>query len=226
VGAEIVIPALQALGRGLPDTLIISHADNDHSGGAESLAERYPDMHVLGGPDVGAIADEHCRAGQVWLRDEVRFEVLHPAEGFGPIGNESSCVLRVVTGNGSLLVTGDVERIAENRLVQTADLSAAVVIVPHHGSLTSSTVPFVAAVDATVAIVSAGFNNRWGFPRPEVSERWRDSGAELLVTGSDGAITGYIDRHGITVSVARDRRRRFWQPERDLSSGASEPSAL
>ena len=226
VGAEIVVPALEALSRAPPDMLIISHADSDHAGGAESVVTRFPDMRVIGGPDIGAIADEHCLAGQVWSVDEVRFEMLHPTAGFSPTGNESSCVLRVVTEFGSLLVSGDIERIAERRLLQSADLTADVVIVPHHGSLTSSTEPFVAAVDADLAIVSAGFNNRWEFPRPEVQERWRRSGAGLLVTGNDGAINGQIDQRGVSVSVGRDRRRRFWQPQRDLSSGAPEPSAL
>ena len=226
VGADIIVPALTALGEDAPDRLIVSHADNDHSGGAAAIIDRYPDIHVLGGPDVDAIVDQECRAGQIWMADGVTFEILHPAENFSPTGNESSCVLRVVTDNGTLLVTGDIERIGESRLLRTTDPRADVVIVPHHGSLTSSTEPFVAAVAADIAIVSAGFNNRWGFPRPEVRERWLQTGAQLLVTGSDGAVTGLIDERGISLSTAREQRRRFWQPEREPSSGVRGQSAL
>ena len=104
-----------------------------------------------------------------------RCAVSHPAsEGeFGARGNESSCVLKIDAGRSSLLVAGDIERRGESAaLAQALPLAADVVVVPHHGSATSSSPAFVAAVSADSAIVSAGFANRWGFPRPEVRERW------------------------------------------------------
>jgi competence protein ComEC len=135
-------------------------------------------------------------------------------------------VLRIDGSYGSLLVTGDIERLAENRLQRTQYVSADVVAVPHHGSLTSSTPAFVDAVGAKLALVSSGFNNRWGFPRPEVTARWAASGAQLLVTGDVGAIAVAIDENGINVEAARNRRQRYWRPKRDAVSGAPPPSAL
>jgi competence protein ComEC len=225
-GAEIVAPAVAALGTAPPDLMIVSHADSDHAGGAQAIRARYPNMFALGGPDVEGVADAVCEAGQAWTWDQVRFEILHPVAGFVPVGNESSCVLRVDGAFGSLLVTGDIERLAESRLQRSAHLAADVVVVPHHGSLTSSTPAFVNAVGARIALVSAGFNNRWGFPRPEVSARWQASGAQLLVTGDHGALAVTIDHNGIGLAAARDRRQRYWRPKRDTVSGAPPPSAL
>jgi len=90
-------------------------------------------------------------------------------------------------------------------------LAADVVVVPHHGSATSSSPAFVAAVGAEHAIVSAGFANRWGFPRREVSERWRRAGAAMAVTGDSGAVTVVLGTDGVAVSAERDGRHRYWQ---------------
>jgi competence protein ComEC len=86
-----------------------------------------------------------------------------------------------------------------------------VVVVPHHGSATSSSAPFVAAVGARVAIASAGHANRWGFPRPEVRERWRASGARMVVTGDAGAVSVALGPAGAVVAAERDTRHRYWR---------------
>jgi competence protein ComEC len=135
-------------------------------------------------------------------------------------------VLHVDGAFGSVLLTGDVEQLAERRLQAVAGIAADVAIVPHHGSLTSSSPGFVAAVSAKLAIVSAGFNNRWGFPRPEVVDRWQASGARVLVTGDLGAITVLMDAAGTGIGAERERRRRYWQPQREPVSGVPAPSAL
>jgi competence protein ComEC len=112
---------------------------------------------------------------------------------------------------GGLLITGDIERRGESAVVaQPASLAADVVVVPHHGSATSSSLPFVTAVGARFAIVSAGYANRWGFPRPEVRERWRQSGAAVVATGDAGAVSVELGPTGITVSAERDGRHRYW----------------
>ena len=148
-------------------------------------------------------------AGQSWQWDGVVFSVLHPPAGFVARGNDSSCVLKVVTTGGSLLVTGDIERRGESAAL-AEPLAADVVVVPHHGSATSSSPPFVAAVRAGVAVVSAGYANRWGFPRPEVRERWRRSGARLVVTGDAGAVSVALGPAGTAVTAERDGRHRYW----------------
>jgi competence protein ComEC len=136
--------------------------------------------------------------------------MLHPRQD-GARGNDSSCVLKVTARGGALLVTGDIERRGESAaLARGQELTADVVVVPHHGSATSSSPAFVSAVGARYAIVSAGHANRWGFPRPEVSERWRESGAVVVVTGDAGAVTVELRPQGVAVAAERDSRHRYW----------------
>ena len=152
-----------------------------------------------------------CVAGEEWEWDGVRFSVLHPRADFGSRGNDSSCVLKVETGASALLVTGDIERRGESAaLAQGQELAADVVVVPHHGSATSSSPAFVSAVGARYAIVSAGHANRWGFPRPEVRERWQESGAVVVVTGDAGAVSVELRPEGVAVAAERDGRHRYW----------------
>jgi competence protein ComEC len=110
------------------------------------------------------------------------------------------------------LITGDIEARAERALLKAPDLAADVVIVPHHGSASSSTQDFVAATQPTWALVSAAYANRWGFPRPEVRRRWEEGGAAMLVTGDSGAVTIVLDSRGAHVRTERGRRARYWDP--------------
>jgi competence protein ComEC len=208
-GAQIVLPALAAAGRRGLDRVLVSHADNDHAGGAPAIVAAFPDVDVLKGPDVVSVAGRTCVAGEAWEWDGVRFSILHPPADFAARGNDSSCVLKVDTQAGALLLTGDVERRGESAALMEP-LAADVVVVPHHGSATSSSPAFVSAVGAKLAIVSAGHANRWGFPRPEVSRRWRDSGAVVVVTGDAGAVSVELGPAGVAFSAERDRRHRYW----------------
>jgi competence protein ComEC len=217
-GAEIVLPALAASGRRDLDLLIVSHADNDHAGGAGAVAAAFPGVEVLKGPDVTGLAGKVCVRGQRWEWDGVQFAILHPAAEFAWRGNDSSCVLKVTAAGGSLLIAGDIERRGEAAVVALPGSAADVVIVPHHGSATSSSAQFVRAVGAQHAVVSAGFANRWGFPRPEVRARWEQSGAAVVVTGDAGAVTVTIGSEGPVVRAERERRHRYWQ------SGATDAS--
>ena len=154
-----------------------------------------------------------CRRGDAWEWDGVRFSMLHPAADFGARGNDSSCVLKVEAGGNALLVTGDIERRGEAALL-TQPIAAEVVVVPHHGSATSSSAAFVAAVGAKHAIASAGYANRWRFPRPEVRERWRESGADVVSTGGTGAVRIVLAPDGVSVTAQRDLRHRYWRAPR------------
>jgi len=137
--------------------------------------------------------------------------MLHPARSARASDNDSSCVLLIHSTAGSALLAGDVEAVAESEIVDGGLPRASVVAVPHHGSLTSSTARFVAAAHPALALVSAGYRNRWGLPRPEVAERWRAAGARVLTTADSGAIE-------ITLSAGRpplareyrQTRRRYW----------------
>jgi competence protein ComEC len=212
-GDEIVLPALAAAGRRSLDRLIVSHADNDHAGGAAAIVASFPHVDVLKGPDVAALQGEVCTQGQQWQWDGVRFTILHPAADFSARGNESSCVLKIETGTSSLLVTGDIERRGEVAVL-TQPIAADVIVVPHHGSATSSSPAFVAAVGARHAIVSAGHANRWGFPRAEVRERWERGGALMTVTGDSGAVSVLLAPDDLAVTAERDRRHRYWHAPR------------
>lgn len=214
-GEQIVLPALAARGRRGLDRLIVSHSDNDHAGGAAAVVAAFPEVEVLAGPDVVTPPARVCERGDEWSWDGVRFRILHPNAEFGARGNESSCVLKIDAGQSSLLVAGDIERRGESAvLAQALPLAADVVVVPHHGSATSSSPPFVAAVSADWAIVSAGFANRWGFPRPDVRERWEESGAAVVVTGESGAVSVTLEPAGVSVTAERDGRHRYWHAPR------------
>jgi competence protein ComEC len=191
----------------------VSHADNDHAGGAPAVVTAFPAADVLHGPDVVALPGRVCTRGEQWEWDGVRFSILHPSSDFGARGNESSCVLKVEAGARSLLVTGDIERRGESAVLEQP-IAADVVVVPHHGSATSSSPSFVTAVSAEHAVVSAGFANRWGFPRPEVRERWERSGAVVVVTGDSGAVSVVLAPERIDVTEERERRHRYWHAPR------------
>ena len=191
--------------------LIVSHSDIDHSGGLAVLEREFDVSHVIVGEMRVSGDGLQCAAGQNWWSGAIRFEFLHPTGA--EEGNDASCVLRVSAGAYALLLTGDIEAAAERALLQRgATLGADVVLVPHHGSLTSSSAPFIDSVHAEVAIVSAAHANRWGFPKQPVVARWQASGAAILDTGTAGAVYLRICAAGGIMDLRREReeRRRFW----------------
>jgi competence protein ComEC len=211
-GEDLVVPALAAGWPRVLDRLIVSHADNDHAGGAPAVLAAYPRAELLEGPDV-VLRGRVCMRGERWEWDGVRFAILHPPLEFAPLGNESSCVLKIEARGGSVLITGDVEARGEETLLQAAELASDVVVVPHHGSSTSSSAPFVAATRPSYALVSAGYANRWGFPKPAVRARWAESGAAVAVTADGGALTVTLDARGVTLAPERMTHRHYWQAE-------------
>jgi competence protein ComEC len=226
-GGEIVVPALARDARVGLDRLVVSHADEDHAGGAPSVIDAFPGAEVLVGPDVHALGalrippgGRVCASGQRWRWDGVEFRILHPPRAERARGNDSSCVLEITARGRSVLLTGDIEARAEARLAAREDVTADVVIVPHHGSATSSTRTFVLRTHAHDALVSAAFESRWNFPRPEVVERWHAAGARVWVTGEMGALTVTLDGDGIEVSGLRLREKRYWRTFSPLSPGA------
>jgi len=190
-GVMAVEPFLRHRGLRRVDVLVASHDDLDHSGGAASVAGLVPVRRLAAsGMTLDAVGEvETCRRGDRWQWDGVLFEWLHPGPRRFEKDNDNSCVLRVRAGAHTVLLTGDIERRAEAELLEGGHIERAdIVVVPHHGSRTSSTPAFVRAVWPRWALVASGHRNRWGFPKPDVVERWRSAGAEVLVGSASGAI--------------------------------------
>lgn len=225
-GREIVVPGVMRRDRPSLDLLIVGHADADHSGGAGAVLEAFPEAQVLHGPDVDALRGAVCVAGQHWVWNEVRFDILHPPPRFDRLGNESSCVLKVSTQSATLLITGDIESRAERLLADDARIRADVAVVPHHGSATSSSAHFVSAVGAGTAIVSAAHANRWGFPRPEVRQRWEAIGARMIVTGDSGAVGFRLGAEPVRMVTERSLSRRYWRATAPPVSGETPEGTL
>jgi competence protein ComEC len=183
----VIIPYLRSRGRS-PDRIIASHGDQDHAGGVTSLRAAWPGAMFSGRLREGG-AGETCASNQQWQWDGWQFSILHPPVTDRGTGNSSSCVLRISQGEHAVLLTGDIDAAAERQLLRNGEnLHADIVTVPHHGSRTSSTLAFVQAVSARHAVVSAGFDNQWRFPREDVVARWRATGAGIAVTGEQGAV--------------------------------------
>jgi competence protein ComEC len=125
--------------------------------------------------------------------------------------NNESCVLKVAAAGAAMLLTGDIERQAEASLLAETDLKAEVLLVPHHGSRSSSTAAFVAAVSPRWAIVPAGYRNRFGHPHPEVLQRYRSAGVGVMRTDRDGAIHVVLNGQNLLVEGERARRPRYWR---------------
>ncbi len=190
LGDAVVLPSIHALGISRLDMLMISHGDNDHAGGAEAVAAAFPQAsRYAGEPARMHIPMTQCVAGQSWQWDGVRFRVLSPGRGQGDRDNDSSCVLLVEGRGGRLLLTGDISTRVEPQVV--AALGAGprpLLVVPHHGSKTSSSADFIAGVRPPLALVSAGWHNRFGHPKPEVLARYAEAGVPVFNTAEQGAI--------------------------------------
>jgi competence protein ComEC len=217
-GERVVAPLLRAQGIERLDMMVVTHNDVDHAGGAasvlanfevselrSSLAPGHP-LHAL------AAVARPCTAGEGWTWDGVRFEVLHPPEpGWRPKRlNDLSCVLKVSAGGRSMLLTGDIELAAEADLVGRAGASLAsdVLLVPHHGSKTSSSAQFLAAVRPSRAVLPVGYRNRFRHPHADVLERL--SGRQVFRTDRDGAITVRLSEGNLQIGGQRQARRRYW----------------
>ncbi|HAJ91433.1 MAG TPA: DNA internalization-related competence protein ComEC/Rec2 [Gammaproteobacteria bacterium] len=219
-GRAVVVPFLRHQGIQRLDTLVVSHGDNDHIGGAASLLAAYPAAEVLSSVpgEVPAVRAHLCVRGQRWDWDGVRIAVLHPVNGDVLSGNNASCVLRITAQGGqSVLLTGDIEHQAEQILLreQREQLPANVLVVPHHGSMTSSSRAFIDAIRPDVALFPSGYRNRYGFPKQVIVDRYADSHAATDQTGLSGALTVTLTADSGMPEVRRYREtvRRYWQPK-------------
>jgi competence protein ComEC len=213
---QFVLPFLRYRGTHSIDELVISHSDDDHSGGVTALLRHLDVGRILAGEAIGDIDEAvvDCRAGQTWHADGVEFNIVYPGADSALSGNDASCVLVVSTGSHHLVLTGDIEFAAEMEVLRRYPFaSASVVVIPHHGSLTSSSPAFVTRLKPIYAIASAAYANRWGFPKERIKRRWEGGGALVLDTASSGAVgLRLCAGEGIVfLREERQRRQRFWQ---------------
>ena len=193
VGEAVIAPYLRYNGVKKLDEVLISHGDIDHVGGLKGLNESIKIERLITNAAIHLnIPKTPCVNGKSWWLDGVLFEILYPINALGKDSNNSSCVLKVSANNGHFLLTGDIEEEAELSLfnIHSWDkFKADVIIIPHHGSETSSTIGLINRVMPKYGVISAGLWNRFHHPHSSVVERYRSRGVEIINTANVGAIT-------------------------------------
>ncbi|CAG9172882.1 DNA internalization-related competence protein ComEC/Rec2 [Cupriavidus respiraculi] len=231
-GERVIVPYLRATGVRSLDVLMVSHEDADHAGGVRDVMAAVPVGRLLTGaparhplllPPAGTAAPmpAPCEAGMGWEWDGVRFDVLHPAPGDAgnaAIGsNARSCVLRIATGASSLLLTGDIDRASELAIIgrgergEGPESRATVLLAPHHGSATSSTDAFLAAVAPEAALFQLGYRNRYHHPHPDVWRRYARHGVARYRADATGAVEMITASGGYRLAPFRQTQRRYWR---------------
>ena len=222
-GERIVVPYLRAIGVSALSGMIVSHDDNDHSGGMRAVLRDVDTGWLLHGLPLtspllaSAPRPQRCTRGQHWHWDGVDFEILNPAtDAYRELkrkDNNYSCVLKVRVAKQSLLITGDGEKQAELELLADVaqNLPASVLVAGHHGSLTSSTPDFIVRVKPAAVIYTVGYRNRFGHPKPQVAARYRAIGAKQFRSDRDGLIRLDFGGAGVQASQYRPQRRHYWQ---------------
>jgi competence protein ComEC len=198
----------------------VSHADNDHSGGAASLLNEMSVDTMMSSAATWAegFNKQYCRAGQCWQWEQVKFTILSPPDSAFASENDNSCVLKIEAGKQSFLLTGDIEEPAENWLVQyyAEQLQSTVLIAPHHGSKTSSSYYFLQEVRPKLVLIPVGYLNRFHFPHKPVLARYQQLNLPWLSTAEKGAISIHSGEQ-MFVETERDKQRRYWMTTPGLS---------
>lgn len=225
-GSRVLVPLLRALGEKI-DLLVLSHRDSDHIGGAPAVLATQPHAQLLSSIEAAHPLQtlrpaQRCLAGQKWLWDGVAFEVLHPTtpdyDNPRAKSNTLSCVLKITAAHAgpSALLVGDIEAAQEQRLANQPEmamlLKSDVLLVPHHGSKTSSTPAFLDMVQPRLAIVQAGYRNSYRHPAPEVVERYAQRNITLLRSDTCGALRWSSAEAGKALSTTcqRQAERYYW----------------
>ncbi len=213
-GDRVVVPYLKTRGRTHIDTLIISHGDNDHMGGMESITQKLNVEEIITSesefvskrlskqPIIKNIElidkVRTCYADQEWEWDHVKFKILHPDTIQTKKRNDHSCVLKVETGEQSVLITADIEAVSELKLINRYgnQLRSNILLVPHHGSRTSSSPEFIKMIQPEYAIIPVGFRNSYGHPKPDVVARYESHQVKIFDSIKHGAITFLLNGIG------------------------------
>jgi len=212
MGERVVLPSMRRLGISQLDLMLISHADNDHAGGAQAVLHSMPVKQVQSGEvgrlpkNLGAIP---CIDGQSWQWDNVSFTTLYlPNAGSS---NGKSCLLKINANGEQLLLTGDIDQPTELALIkQGRDLAADWLLAPHHGSQSSSSLAFLKAVKAHSVLISRGAHNSYNHPHPQVIARYQKLGMAIFDTPLSGAVRIELGNYQPPQSL-RQEQRRFWR---------------
>ncbi|KPJ67898.1 MAG: hypothetical protein AMJ43_02860 [Coxiella sp. DG_40] len=211
-GRVVVVPFLHNFDINDVDMMVISHGDNDHIGGAASVLsmlnvkqimtsvpERFPNNRA-----------GHCWAGKSWQWDGVTFSFLSPKLNSDLKGNDASCVLKVTDGVNSVLLTGDIEALTEHILIKNnhQNLKSTILVAPHHGSNSSSTISFINIVKPEYVLFPVGYSNRFSFPSNEVTIRYKIIHAIQFDTVNSGAIT-FMFNNKDKVSLPSEYKKLF-----------------
>jgi competence protein ComEC len=215
----VVLPALNAMGLNKLDVLVLSHADRDHAGAADELLAKIKVAEIYIGEPVPALPKSAilCRQLPGWQWDGVSFQFLnlpepqsHSAKQLE--GNNASCVLRVSTAEQSILLTGDIEAEIEIQLLDsTQNLRADILIAPHHGSKTSSSPAFIAAVAPPEVVFSAGRYNSYGHPAAKVLTRYAEQGVRCWSTGEQGSVFFTLENTQPLQTAYQRAKSYYWE---------------
>jgi competence protein ComEC len=211
----VILPYLHQRGIARLDKLIISHGDRDHRGGIGNIIEVMPVTSILSSePTIQRrYGADPCVAGDQWQWDGVKFHLLHPIAGYSGKDNDRSCVLQVQAGEQRVLLTGDIERRAEYRLIREygTGLRTDILLAPHHGSNTSSSHRFLAMTRPSLVLLPVGRGNRFNLPANQVLERYQARGHRILSTARDGSIELRLRPGlGILQKTTGRENRHFW----------------
>ena len=220
-GQRVIVPYLKGRGIDRLDKLLLTHADQDHVGGAASVLTASEVVSVMSSAPMSNPQNgdnysyRRCEAGQTWTWDGVRFDVLFPACADYSVparkNNARSCVLRIQAGGHSILLPGDIGRKQERKLVARYGdvLQSAVLLAPHHGGSKTSSQAFLQAVKPEFGLFQVGYRNRYGHPRTKVLNRYRQNGIQILRTDASGAITLRFS-NDLSVETYRQAHARYW----------------
>ena len=212
-GAAVIIPFMRQKGINKLDMLIVSHKDNDHRGGLNSIQSEFKIEQLLS--SYKELGSRPCLAGQSWKWDGIVFELHNPSTSESyQTRNNASCVLRISGGGQSILLSADIERQTEKQLVTKLgkQLKSTYLVSPHHGSKTSSSQPFLDAVEPSYILIPVGFRNRYKMPHMSVLARYSKMNIPIYKTDQSGAISIRIGQKNSNLSVReyRKEKAKYW----------------
>lgn len=213
MGESVVLPFLRTRGIRKIDSLVISHGDNDHRGGANAILQQMKVLEIKTSvPNFfSSYHASYCLRGESWSWDDVTFSFIYPTMEYLGLGNDSSCVLKVKSGNQSILLTGDIEKIAEYYLVEANpnELQSTIIVAPHHGSKTSGLDLFIESVKPKIVLFPIGYLNRYHFPHPTVLQKYQEMQALSFNTADAGAISFSLTEIAKPI-LYREQHSRYW----------------
>lgn len=215
MGESVVLPFLHSRGIRKVDMLVVSHGDNDHSGGVPTILKQMSVLSIKTSVPLlfPSWSADYCLSGQAWVWDGVRFKFLHPDTTQLNLGNDSSCVLQVEARGKRILLAGDIEKSAEKFMLSNPenDLAADILVAPHHGSKTSGLREFIGRVHPQYVLYAVGYRNRFHFPHPGVVQTYQDWGAVQYDTVLSGTIQFRIRKNGLLPpDLYRRSQGRYW----------------